>query len=816
MTRAVRAIFLALPCVLLPAARGFPQEPPAAPRAQTPPPAGARTPELAVQSTLDADVLAELPTADSLFAVLETTQPQIIGDRFDLGGLNTGQPARLGAFLGSWTQTAFRIGDADVTDPDGSGSPLFFPELFPWQRVDVRTGMMPLDVNAPAIEVSLAPPRPAGVWSGHAEGAFSAPALVSNRSSDKAASIERLNDYGRATALVSGPLVPGRLGLAAGASWRTDTQFERGDPRSVDANVATAFANVIFSRASGDELRTFALVQRARYPFADRIGYQQPQASERDLSTHVQSAWEHRSDGRARWRAYATFTRRSRTPNVLPSPIVVERLQDGAVPSLTEDVEHTDRRWTAGGRLTPAPFTLKNRSHAVELGVEVGRDGMRTPSPFAGTATERIDGDPARVWRYVSPGLTSRRHATTVAAFVNDRFDLSPRLSLEAGVRYDGVTASADGAAGGITWHTLLPRAVLRWQLDDRGHLTTFVGYRRTAYRLRLGLLAYGDPAAPTGEVFRFDGTPSPPLVARVGPGTGGDPQFSAIDPQLTRPRTDELVIGVQSQPRGSLTMGLTGFARWEHNPIALVDTGVPISGYALSGIPDPGLDLANPADDQILPIFDRLPSTFGQDRYLVTNPAQKTPVLAGLQLSAQASTDRLFVLFGATASLAKASGANPGFRAAENDQDLIGDLFVDPNATTFARGRQFADRAFTAKLTTAYRFPHEIRLGVIVRYQDGQPFARTVIAPGLHQGAEIIRAFPNGKSRFTYTGTLDLRLQKGFAVGRRRLDLIVDAFNVINLGNEVEERVVTGAAFRTVAAVQPPLAVHLGARIAF
>ncbi len=803
-------------CLLAPAG-GVAQEPAAPPATRTAPAdQSAPRAEVAIHSTLTADLLAELPTADSLFDVLETTQSQIIGDRFDVGGLNVGQPARLGAFLGSWTGTAFRIGDADVTDPDGSGSPLFFPELFLFRQVDVGTGLMPLDVNAPAIAVSLAPRRPGSTWSGRAEGAFSAPALASDRSSDDAAAIARLNDYGRGAAMASGPVVADRLGLAAGASWMSNSQYERGGQQARDGRVGTAFANAIFTPAPTDELRTFALIQRARFPFGNGVSYRQPSTAERDVSVHVQSTWEHVAAGEAGWRAFATFSQRTRTPDRLSSPIVVERLEDGPVPFVTSDVETRDRRWAVGGRLKPSPGIFLGRGHAAEVGVDVERSGMRTPSPFAGTATELVDGAPSRVWTYVGPGEASDRRATSVAAYVTDRIELGARAALEAGLRYDGVTASAKGAANGLTWHSWLPRSVLRWTFADRGHVSALVGYRRTAYRLQLGLLAYGDPAAPTGSVYRPDVTTSPPLVARIGPGTGGNAQFTALAPDLARPLTDEIVLGVQSQPRPSFRMGLTGFARWEHQPIALVDTGVPVTGYALSGIADPGLDLQHDDDDQILPVYSRLASTFGQDRYLVTNPAQQAPRLLGLEASAEASTDRLFVLFGATASLAEASAASPGYHATENDQDVIGSLYVDPNAATFARGRQFADRAFTIKLTTIYRFAHDIRAGVIARYQDGQPFARMVVAPALGQGAEAIRAFPNGDSRFTFTGTLDLRLQKGFAIAGRHLDLIADAFNLINLGYEVEERVVTGAGFRTITAVQPPRAVHLGARVTF
>jgi len=77
------------------------------------------------------------------------------------------------------------------------------------------------------------------------------------------------------------------------------------------------------------------------------------------------------------------------------------------------------------------------------------------------------------------------------------------------------------------------------------------------------------------------------------------------------------------------------------------------------------------------------------------------------------------------------------------------------------------------------------------------------------------IRAFRGGKSRFTYTGTLDVRVQKGVVLpGSRRMVLFIDAYNVVNMAKEVEEWVATGPAFRTPTAVQPPRAIHVGLRL--
>jgi hypothetical protein len=372
-----------------------------------------------------------------------------------------------------------------------------------------------------------------------------------------------------------------------------------------------------------------------------------------------------------------------------------------------------------------------------------------------------------------------------------------------------------------VSWLSLLPQAAVRWEFAEGARLALVGGYRRAANRLNLDWLAFGDPAAPVARVSRWLGgpiSPSSPVIDRVGPGTGGDPTFSRIDDDLARPYTDEFVIGLESVRRGWLRLGLTGIARREANTLAVVDVGVPFSSYSTIGIPDPGLLFFESHDDQILPAYNRLPSSFGRNQYVLTNPAGQPAATAyALKLTAEGSTNRLFLLFAATASIAEGFAGNRGYDAFENDQDTLGELYTNPNAATYAEeGRLFADRAFTIKWTTVYRFPGDIHLGAIARYQDGQPFARLVIAEDLNQGAEAIRAYPNGKNRFTFTGSLDLRVQKPFTVGKTRLDAVFDVYNLLTRGNEVEEYVVTGEAFRTPTAIQPPASVHVGVRLTF
>ena len=434
---------------------------------------------------------------------------------------------------------------------------------------------------------------------------------------------------------------------------------------------------------------------------------------------------------------------------------------------------------------------------------------------FAGAIGELVDGSQARMWQYANTGVDAHRHTTSVTAFLADRITFGPGRTLDAGLSYDGVNGMADQAATGVSWHSVLPRASLRWRQSESSHVTWVAGYRRAVDRLTLDTLAVGDPSASTASVSRWTNGGVGPVVQRVGPGTGGDPAFSAIDPSLDRPTTDEVVAGVDVQLTPAIRVRLIGVAKRMRNLLDFVDTGAPPSSYSVSNVVDGRPESAG--GDVLLPVYNRLPSTFGADRYLLTNNTGDAATFEGLVLNAEASLKRLTLMLNSTASQTDGPATSRGFHAEENDISGLGELSIDPNASGNARGRLFFDRAFTIKLTGIYSFPHDITLGAIARYQDGQPFSRVTIVPDLNQGAEFVRAFPAGDSRFKFTGTLDMRLEKRVPLGTRSLAVFVDAYNLINFGYEVEEYVVTGfPRFRDITAIQPPFALHVGFRFGF
>src|SRR4029079_14443208 len=73
-------------------------------------------PVAAAQDVYPVDLFRDLP-ATNLFGLLEAAQPEVTTDRFNGGGLNAGDAEKVSAFLASWSQTQYRVGDVQISSP---------------------------------------------------------------------------------------------------------------------------------------------------------------------------------------------------------------------------------------------------------------------------------------------------------------------------------------------------------------------------------------------------------------------------------------------------------------------------------------------------------------------------------------------------------------------------------------------------------------------------------------------------------------------------------------------------------------------------
>ena len=792
--------------------------------AQAPPTGPADTRPLGARYT--ADTLGVLPISESIFSLADTAEPDAIVDRIQPGNSNPGSPARVGAHGSSWTQTNYRVGDVDVTNPIGNGAPLLIPGVEQWDKVDIATGIIPIDINAAGMMISLTPRRPASqTWMRSVQFVGSAPAMNADGPTSPPP-ISRVSSWVNGDLFLSGPLVPEKVSGLLSAAWTRGTRFERSDPTTLASSLTSVFANLVDTPSKADEVRVTAWVQRSQDAAANRLAFVQPEASESNSGIHLQTAWQHLSSGGdIASRLFAGYTLGRRSNDLLaPSSITADSVSGVPIPTLLNPGVGDDHVWTIGGRVNRSVVSAGGVENNFTLGLEFAGASSSNHSTVPGLIGELVDGLPARAWAYTNPVAISSWHTSQISFLAADTFRVLPSLTLNGGFRFESIDGSAEGNATTVSWRNILPRGGFNWSIVDRWHLSAFGQYGQYGHRLPLDMLAYGDPAAPTANVYRWTGGPLTPgnlgpLVERWGPGTGGDSAFSSIDPQLRRPAMHEIVLGFESQPTPASYVRLSAIGRRETNILGVVNVGVPFSSYSTIHVPDPGVDIGGGQTPQTLTFYNRLPSTYGADRYLLTNPANPAgddASFVGAELMGEIQKQNLMLMAGITAGRSEEIAGYRGFGPLENDEGLLGDVFINPNAANNPEGRVFTERGYTIKTALSYQLPHDASLGLIARYQDGQHFARIVIEPDLNQGPDYTRAFRDGRTRFTFSMTVDARLQKGFAVGDHKLTVMIDAYNLFNQSLEVEEDPVTGPTSRSTTAVQPPRVLKIGIRLPF
>jgi hypothetical protein len=796
-----------------------------------------------VVGLLPQELLRDAPSSGNPWSPLETAEPAAILDRIDGAGLYLGEPGRFSLRGASWSQNAVLLDGVDLTDPLHGGTPITYTELHALERIELVSGLAPVEQREPGVALALAPRRPAHAWQATVGLEAATEGLQGGDSPGEPPSIARLGSLVGTSAVVSGPLGE-RLRLLASGRFARVRRFERDDPLALEARLFSFGGHLVYQPGEGDTLSALVSGQGLSRPFAGRPLFfgEAPEESADALGAQLRFTRAREGATVSTFAGFHSGTFEPRTEGH-EAGRPVERLLDGPPGELVFPSRSQRRTWSLGASLALRARPLGGLWHAPRAGLTLARASSRDRAGSDLAVPERVAGLPSRVWEYSWAGPDSSRHVRDLSAWAADRLVWKDRLLVEAGFRLDASAGTAEGAAQDVSWTAVSPRASARLRLTDAGRLTAFGGYAEYVHRLLLAPLAFGDPNAQQAIVYRwedpdrdgrFDPAERGVLVARVGPGAP-DGTLTSIDPALRPPRTRELVVGLELRPGRDWLVRLTGFDRRERDLLESVDVGVPASGYTVRYLPDPAGDLLGPQDDQQLPVYDRKPETFGLDRYVLTNPAGHEGRHRGLELRVEKALGaRLLLLAGATASMTETAGANRGFRVLENDQGLVGELFDDPNADTHAGGRGFFDRSYTIKVAAGYRLPRDWRLGLAARYQDGQPFARVVVVEDLAQGPEAISATPRGQitgegvldeegryvvpsgHRFKYTLTVDARIEKGLTFGPGRLALVAEAFNLLGLRNEVEEDPVSGPPFRTPTAVQPPRVLRLGLRLDF
>lgn len=751
--------------------------------------------EVASATTIDRDQLTLLPSGGSVWSVLENQDHSATTDRIDVGGMRSDIPALFSARgPTSWTQNVYRLNGLSVTDPYDGGLPFYIPDLLGLATIRLENGGHPAGVPTPGGMLDLVTKDGGDALHGVVT-AFGGDAILTSSNITPALEAEGIREADtvkRSMDLhfdLSGPIVPGKLffftSLSALRITRDPAEVAEDDKGSVSTGLLQLRYDT--GRSSwwvlwtGQKAEDSASGAGRALPFASTLvrkntaNILQARGSIRLSAGHVLSlgAGFNRMDISSKAQDAA-----SGQPGINLT---------GGVSGPSAAAEKGRRELASAFVRGALSFRTGRTSHDIDYGAEIGAASATTrPEVPGGVLLRYIDGAPYEVVRY-APSVEHKETSLDAALHLQETLAFPNLVTISLGARASYTRARAGAGTSSIDWLHVAPRLGLVLPLSRAGRTSLKLFAGRYYHDLPLSWLAFGSPDAPGGLAYSWtdpngnatcESAEQGALVRREGPLYGG------IDPDIKRPRTDELSIGLAHAGAGGFSVSLTGYLRRSRDLVETLNTGVPFDSYSRRTVADIGDDrVAGNYDDLTFELFEQDAGTLGRDFLLLTNPDAETRTshYEGLDLVLAKKTSSRFGFFVALTAMQCTGTTSPGSGPRENDDGVVGALYDDPNSLVNARGRLRFDRAYTGRIGFALRLPLGIRLGYILKYWDGQPFARLIAVTGFRQGPFLVMAHPRGVARYEFNMTNDVRVQKVLAIGGGFLRIILDGYNIFN-----------------------------------
>jgi hypothetical protein len=804
------------------------------------------------------------PEVFSLAGLLLNEEPSTVTEPLDFGGLSDNRLAVASQRGLSWTGTQYKFQGMDATDSWQPGRPALLPDVQALAEVVVRDTFAQTTPSSNGAEVSAFVAEPdafhsklaswhGALWSANTGAALSSTNLPMPAERGLVQQSSQFRWFTRDRVEIGGPLTRwADFYASGGGQWASQTE-PLASP-GTDQHSRLLFGNARGRVRATARDRFDALYSGSRIDLSDGgvpaglealTGNRQAPSFVLPGGFAGQRETDHLDFLQAGWTHFAPETS-------IPGTIEVRygystaNLDTRAAPAGQSRIE------LLGGMVSGSP-PLANLAVRSRQGIEaawhtgvlgalrarhqiVAGGGWKTSGPrnrFTAPYDMNLitaDGAPALVVEFNTP-LDSRELVRSFSGYFADHVNLNRSVSFDLGVFADfsrGSLPAQSSPVGNfspvrnfaaqpdlIVWNNLSPRAGFAWRVPHSRGLLLQATYFRLYAPLAGRYLDFGNPNSLGGSIYQWTGS-----------NTGGSFQrdegnllrfggpYSSISPTLHRPYSDEFDIGAEFPLASRSVVSIHLFRRDGKDRIAAIDTGVPAQAFTPVSILDPGPDgIPGTFDDQRLTVYAQNPATLGQDRYLLTNPAGLRMLNTGLL--AKAGTNGRRLTLQASFAAEKSYGpTNPGDSFYENDPGVVGALLLDPNTAINAAGRNFVDRAYVGKVQASYRLPPSwgaIEVGSVATYMDGLAFARRLLVTGLPQGPFLVattaRGSPGGGNRSEYVVDWDIRLSRQFEFAGGRFSVAVDAFNVTNAGQRLQEVDLSSTSFnlRLPVAIQPP-----------
>jgi len=421
------------------------------------------------------------------------------------------------------------------------------------------------------------------------------------------------------------------------------------------------------------------------------------------------------------------------------------------------------------------------------------------------------------------------------ALFFQDKFQITSKLTLNYGIRFDQyrsaypeqrfglngsepcvddaecdlgpfAVATVTPAREVVTFNTVVPRIAIIYDLSGNSKTALKASWHRYATNPAETIADFVNPIDLVTKKYAWDNTyltadPSvaatritPAYVATLQPILGGAQLTpAAVDPKLTDSYTDEYTFGVEREIASDLRAYTTFVWKQQKNTFGRYDRLRTASAFSPVPVLDPGPDgIINTADDRTITVWETTVPPETTDYYVTNKPI---------------GDDYKTVEVGITKRMSAHWQLTSGFDWTKRN---LSSLFSEDPNIVFWNSTNTQTTGWTFKASGSYLFRRGLMVAFWYNAMRGEPYPRvfTVTQPYLTladpnrttplvQGTMTIVAEKAGTYYLPAINLMSVRVQKEFVIkGTQRLDLMFNVFNLFDAKTVTSVEQVTGPGF--------------------
>lgn len=805
-----------------------------------------------IGATFDESLLEEVPSARDVWSLLEHQAPGVTTNRLDVGGSETGLQAVFSARGTSWGQNSYYLNGVNVTCPAALGASGYYYDYDSFEEVQVETGSHPASVNAPGVYLNMVTKSGSNDFSGGAGFHYQNDSTqfdnFTQELEDSGATASAFDYLSDANVQLGGPVVRDRSTFYFSFRDERVHRYVSGVTSVTEDTDMWQF--VIKSDTELTQNNKVSLEWHEMSYWKPRRGMSStrpPEASwiEDDTFRIIQATWTSTLSENA-----LLDTRFSHLNVWFPTSHTEEAraagLQAGQDVGTGQflnardfNVERRRKRFSYKSDLTYFAEEVAGADHEFKIGAEYSHNPIRNETTAIDDVFLRFNNGVAdEVWLRNTPRTDAQALAQT-SAYIDDIISIGDRVTVKLGLRWDryhgwlpeqnspdGTWCRADNGCprsfaertGILDLSSFAPRLGLVLGLEE-GKSALKSSWGRYYHQFSTGFANFANKNGSltnrhawtdlNGDNQFQDGEQGTLLADSFG-ATAAD---RVVDPDLKHEYTDEFTIGLEREFPGDIWVQATFSMRNSNDKSDSVNLAAPDSAYDAMEVQDPGPDgeVGTGDDAGMVTVFNLREDFVGRSEMAIQTVDEFETSYRGFELIAQKrfSNDwQAIVSYSYNDTDAWSRGnqwenTNPG-------------IFTNPNNKVNAKGKSFYDRTNQLKVIGTWHAPFGVRASGVMRYQTGQPVARTFWVAGLNQGGASILAAPVGSERLPNVTTFDLALFRDFMIGDVRISPEINIFNITNENTTTALNTSSGSAYGNISNFLSPRIIRGAIRIYF